>query len=124
MNLEVRVDRLGNPYISLVAGLGVEQISFKASPALQIFSKSLSCVHTFHHQYCFALFFLLSFIQMFGRFNQLARHLSRPLPNYAHRSAAAIASTMTSLSTESGRRMIRTAGCIIIGDEVLGGKVP
>jgi hypothetical protein len=67
--------------------------------------------------------FLLHFLPMFGRLNQLARHLSRPLPHYAHRSAAAIASTMTSPSTELGQRMIHTAGCLIIGDEVLGGKV-
>ena len=67
---------------------------------------------------------------MFGRLNQLARHLSRPLPNYAHRSAAAFPSGLTSgiMATaatpeEKTRRTIHTAGCIIIGDEVLGGKV-
>ncbi|KAF2723932.1 Molybdopterin binding protein [Polychaeton citri CBS 116435] len=66
---------------------------------------------------------------MFTRVNQLARHLSRPLPNYLHNSAAtripslghsAIASS--SMAQERSRRMIHTAGCIIIGDEVLGGK--
>ena len=72
---------------------------------------------------CFAFFPVLSFLQMFGRFSQLARHLSYPLPNYAHRSAASISGTMTSQSTDLGKRMIRTAGCLIIGDEVLGGKV-
>lgn len=30
---------------------------------------------------------------------------------------------MTSSIEERGKRMIHTAGCIIIGDEVLGGKV-
>lgn len=30
---------------------------------------------------------------------------------------------MTSLIEERSKRMIHTAGCIIIGDEVLGGKV-
>ncbi|KAK5144737.1 MoaB/Mog domain-containing protein [Cryomyces antarcticus] len=66
---------------------------------------------------------------MFARLNQLARHISRPLPNFAHNSAAAsrltsfipTSSIMVSLE-EKHRRMIHTAGCIIIGDEVLGGK--
>jgi len=59
----------------------------------------------------------------------LARHLSRPLPNYAHTSAAAASSVgrgvMTSSSTadERNSRTIHTAACLIIGDEVLGGKV-
>jgi hypothetical protein len=66
---------------------------------------------------------------MFSRFSQLARHLSRPQPNYAHTSAAAFASSaarvMTSPSTadERNTRTIHTAACLIIGDEVLGGKV-
>ena len=66
---------------------------------------------------------------MFARLNQLARHLSRPLPNYAHRSAAASRANfgpaiMSSAAAEDrSKRMIHTAGCIIIGDEVLGGKV-
>lgn len=71
---------------------------------------------------------------MFARLNQVARHLSRPLPNYAHSSAAApslrglansfiTASTGGATSTERNKRMIHTAGCLIIGDEVLGGKV-
>lgn len=78
---------------------------------------------------------------MFGRVNQLVRHLSRPLPNYAHRSAAASPSqhnpswrfpTMTSSPAQppstakalkNSERTIHTAACLIIGDEVLGGKV-
>lgn len=71
---------------------------------------------------------------MFARLNQVARHLSRPLPNYAHSSAAApslrglansfiMASTGGATATERNKRMIHTAGCLIIGDEVLGGKV-
>lgn len=62
---------------------------------------------------------------MFSRFNQLVRHLSRPLPNYVHQSAAGLPNIMTSSTsgTEGGKRMVHTAGCIIIGDEVLGGKV-
>ena len=62
---------------------------------------------------------------MFGRLSQLARHLTRPSPNYTHRSAAFTACSMTSsaITNDAGRRTIHTAGCIIIGDEVLGGKV-
>lgn len=66
---------------------------------------------------------------MFARLNQVARHLSRPLPNYLHQSAAAaIASPMSSITgikmaEANGKRTINTAACLIIGDEVLGGKV-
>ncbi|KAL9010719.1 MAG: hypothetical protein Q9173_004377 [Seirophora scorigena] len=68
---------------------------------------------------------------MFARIGQVARHLSRPFPNYAHPSAASatrssIAGNVMSLSAATAEnrshRMIHTAGCIIIGDEVLGGK--
>lgn len=62
---------------------------------------------------------------MFSRLSQLARHFSRPLPNYAHRSAAAVSAStkMTSpLQSSSTAKQIHTAGCIIIGDEVLGGS--
>lgn len=70
---------------------------------------------------------------MFSRLSQVARHLSRPLPNSAHSSSAA-ATTLGRLAMATGqrsaaspdernRRTIHTAGCIIIGDEVLGGKV-
>ncbi|EZF23611.1 hypothetical protein H112_03740 [Trichophyton rubrum D6] len=73
---------------------------------------------------------------MYSRIGQVIRHLSRPLPNYAHSSAAAFPpsslSPMTSSSTPSAassatarenfRKTICTAACLIIGDEVLGGK--
>ncbi|KAL8960016.1 MAG: hypothetical protein Q9193_003209 [Seirophora villosa] len=68
---------------------------------------------------------------MFARIGQVARHLSRPLPNYAYPSAALTARSLiagnimsSSAATAENRsqRMIHTAGCIIIGDEVLGGK--
>lgn len=62
---------------------------------------------------------------MFSRLSQLARHFSRPLPNYTHRSSAALTSISNMTSphqNSSNARQIRTAGCIIIGDEVLGGK--
>ena len=60
---------------------------------------------------------------MFSRVNQLARHLSRPLPNYAHRSAAAFPASASRLGNMGEKRLIQTAACLIIGDEVLGGKV-
>jgi hypothetical protein len=66
---------------------------------------------------------------MFSRFSQLARHFSRSQPNYAHNSVATFATSaariMTSSSTadERNTRTINTAACLIIGDEVLGGKV-
>lgn len=66
---------------------------------------------------------------MFSRLSQLTRHLSSSLPNYAHRSAAALSSSPSAMtsstpaSNSDGQRMIHTAGCLIIGDEVLGGKV-
>lgn len=61
---------------------------------------------------------------MIGRFNQLARHLSRPLPNLAH-TPAGLAASMTSSAKffENKTKTIHTAACLIIGDEVLGGKV-
>lgn len=67
---------------------------------------------------------------MYARVSQLARHLSRPLPFYAHTCAAGgphssvRGSIMSSsLAEDRSKRTIHTAGCIIIGDEVLGGKV-
>lgn len=64
---------------------------------------------------------------MFSRLNQLARHFSHPLPNYLHTSAARpslpIASRIMASNGESTKRKINTAACLIIGDEVLGGKV-
>lgn len=68
---------------------------------------------------------------MFSRLSQLSRHLTRPLPNFAHSSSATLlsrsfppyAAIMTPSAEEKQKRTIHTAGCIIIGDEVLGGKV-
>lgn len=66
---------------------------------------------------------------MFSRFSQLTRHLARPRPNFAHTSAAAAATTSrarpsmaSATPDERNRRAIHTAACLIIGDEVLGGK--
>ncbi|KAH8594520.1 MoaB/Mog domain-containing protein [Bisporella sp. PMI_857] len=70
---------------------------------------------------------------MFSRLSQVARHFSRPLPNYAHTSAAAAvrgtarmtspsAAATAAASNEQNKRTINTAACLIIGDEVLGGK--
>jgi hypothetical protein len=67
---------------------------------------------------------------MFARLSQVSRHLSRPLESYAQSSVSTSRSLlggniMTSVMSagEKSKRMIHTAGCIIIGDEVLGGKV-
>ena len=64
---------------------------------------------------------------MFARLGQLSRHLSSPIPRF---SAVAASSAFLGISKmasvkaeEKSKRMIHTAGCIIIGDEVLGGKV-
>ncbi|KAK8011412.1 hypothetical protein PG990_010377 [Apiospora arundinis] len=67
---------------------------------------------------------------MFSRLSQVARHLSRPQPNLGHTSAAAasrssgLASRIMATTTaeERNTRTIHTAACLIIGDEVLGGK--
>ncbi|KAM5438991.1 hypothetical protein McanCB56680_005162 [Microsporum canis] len=68
---------------------------------------------------------------MYSRVGQLIRHLSRPLPNYAHSSAAVFPPTSQSPMTSSAssakarenfKKTICTAACLIIGDEVLGGK--
>lgn len=58
---------------------------------------------------------------MFSRLNQLARHLSRPVPNYLHQSAFSGPSRI--MAEANAKRTINTAACLIIGDEVLGGKV-
>jgi hypothetical protein len=66
---------------------------------------------------------------MFSRLSQIARHLSRPNPNYAHRAAASLQATpytssiMAATSSAQKKGLIHTAACLIIGDEVLGGKV-
>jgi hypothetical protein len=66
---------------------------------------------------------------MFSRLSQVARHLSRPVPNFAHASAANFRSSLTSsvmagaTTTPPQKGLIHTAACLIIGDEVLGGKV-
>ena len=66
---------------------------------------------------------------MLSRLNQLSRHLSRQVPSHARNSvplsqgAVAGGIQMASLIEEKSKRLIHTAGCIIIGDEVLGGKV-
>jgi hypothetical protein len=64
---------------------------------------------------------------MFSRLSQVARHLSRPAPHFAHSSAAFRPVVSSSVMAASGagqqKGLIHTAGCLIIGDEVLGGKV-
>lgn len=68
---------------------------------------------------------------MFARLSQLARHLSRPVPNFTHTSAVASTAGLarsgimasSASAEERNTRAIHTAACLIIGDEVLGGKV-
>lgn len=64
---------------------------------------------------------------MFARLNQVARQLSRSYPAYTRTSAAGIrpgiANQPRIMAAQNNARMIHTAGCLIIGDEVLGGKV-
>ncbi|KAL5379246.1 hypothetical protein DPSP01_008521 [Paraphaeosphaeria sporulosa] len=57
---------------------------------------------------------------MFSRLGQIARHLSRPVPNHAHR--AAYTSSIMAATSAQKKGLIHTAACLIIGDEVLGGK--
>ncbi|KAL2373974.1 molybdopterin binding domain-containing protein [Blastomyces gilchristii SLH14081] len=68
---------------------------------------------------------------MIPRINQLVRRLSRPRPNSVHIPAATAARpigsplSMTSYTVTAlanSKKTIRTAACLIIGDEVLGGK--
>ncbi|KAL8692690.1 MAG: hypothetical protein Q9218_002339 [Villophora microphyllina] len=68
-------------------------------------------------------------LQMFARLGQVTRHLSQPLPRYGHIPSAVVSRLSarhgvmaSSAADDRSRRMISTAGCIIIGDEVLGGK--
>ncbi|KLJ10295.1 hypothetical protein EMPG_14329 [Blastomyces silverae] len=68
---------------------------------------------------------------MFPRINQLVRHLSRPRPNSVHIPAATAARSLgsplsmtsyTETALANSKKTIHTAACLIIGDEVLGGK--
>jgi hypothetical protein len=52
------------------------------------------------------------------RLGQLARHISRPLS-----STHALKQSITSSIMAQQKSLIHTAACLIIGDEVLGGKV-
>lgn len=69
---------------------------------------------------------------MFGRLNQLSRHISRPVLNSVSTPSTTAATTpavglrsgpATMTSCVRDTKTIHTAGCLIIGDEVLGGKV-
>jgi hypothetical protein len=66
---------------------------------------------------------------MFPQVSQLVRHLFRPLPNYAHSPSTVGSARFTSrvmissiAADERNKRTLYTASCLIIGDEVLGGK--
>lgn len=66
---------------------------------------------------------------MFSRLSQVARHLSKPtvqLSNIVPHSSSGprfLAGSMaSSTAAQNFARTIHTAACLIIGDEVLGGK--
>lgn len=71
---------------------------------------------------------------MFGRLSQLTRHLSRPALSFSPAATSPLSSsslsplrrtpsTMTAPAIVNATKTIHTAACLIIGDEVLGGKV-
>lgn len=65
---------------------------------------------------------------MFSRVSQIARHLSRPAAQFAYSGTTPVvtagARPLLNMSTAERNfaRTIHTAACLIIGDEVLGGK--
>lgn len=62
---------------------------------------------------------------MFSRLSQITRHLSTPISQGSRRTvtSAFIDSRMAATADERSAPTIHTAACLIIGDEVLGGKV-
>ncbi|KAI1386662.1 molybdopterin binding domain-containing protein [Hypoxylon trugodes] len=67
---------------------------------------------------------------MISRLSQISRHLSRSAPNFNRLSATAtsgfrtggLSSRIMASADENNKKTIHTAACLIIGDEVLGGK--
>lgn len=60
---------------------------------------------------------------MFSRVAQIARHLSKPATHLATTGPRFTVGKMaTSTAEQNFARTIATAACLIIGDEVLGGK--
>lgn len=60
---------------------------------------------------------------MFSRVAQIARHLSKPATQFATTGSRFTVGNMATTSAEQNlARTISTAACLIIGDEVLGGK--
>lgn len=59
---------------------------------------------------------------MLARLSQVARHLGATATPSTRPALSKMASASAAAS-ERGRRTIQTAACLIIGDEVLGGKV-
>lgn len=61
---------------------------------------------------------------MLARLSQITRHLSLASPSLARHSGRAAFGRMAAATvSERNSRPINTAACLIIGDEVLGGKV-
>lgn len=59
---------------------------------------------------------------MFSRLSQVTRHLSAPAASLTA-GRAVFGKMATASADERNTRTIHTAACLIIGDEVLGGKV-
>lgn len=59
---------------------------------------------------------------MFARLSQITRHLSAPAASFTARRSVFGRMGVVS-ADERNSRIIHTAACLIIGDEVLGGKV-
>ncbi|KND88813.1 Uncharacterized protein TOPH_06552 [Tolypocladium ophioglossoides CBS 100239] len=59
---------------------------------------------------------------MFSRLSQVARHFSAPSASLAQASRRPLSFARMALADERSARTIHTAACLIIGDEVLGGK--
>jgi hypothetical protein len=96
-----------------------------ASVALYFLSRTLSSACQ-SFRFCSTYTYFQSF--MFSRLSQVSRHLSRPLPQLARASSAKFrpslsSSVMAGASATQQKGLIHTAACLIIGDEVLGGKV-
>ena len=71
---------------------------------------------------------VLLYASMLARLSQLSQQIARPRLYYTRSATLGIrpvtgSSIMTSSAEERTHRMIHTAACLIIGDEVLGGKV-
>lgn len=102
-------------------------IRILSPPSLHLFSK----LHPLPFSPACLLSGLIPCQSMFARLSQLSRHLYRPStfvpaatnPLSSSSFSPLRPSTMTSPAIVNATKTIHTAACLIIGDEVLGGKV-